>query len=395
MKRSISPWFGLALIFVLLAIVIIGDCHTDEAAASGYGNGPGPTGSTGATGAAGAAGTNGTDGLDGTDGADGKTWLSGSGAPGDGTGVNGDFYLDTAASAWYGPKASGTWAGTGPNSLIGATGATGATGDTGATGAAGAAGAAGADGFDGCDITVCASGCDVTTPAAATPGENDVACVDAGSYTNGADWNWGTAGVHWKMTGPVAVTLATATSVDCTAKTYVTGPSLTLIGDMTAATNNTGGVFDHGCELHSRSIPITLENTGSNAGTMYGQWYSTGAATTGSDFWVRFTPGYSFTTTARMDLVYLDDADRMNFRVDADSIVFTNPGANLDILSISSTSTNLTFETNIFSGNSTTGNYVGCITATSAGSRGSGVAADCDRAEATVSGTGASWDFGT
>jgi len=64
----------------------------------------GDTGSTGSTGAP---------------GADGKNVLNGAGAPGDGTGVNGDFYIDTTADAIYGPKAAGTWSGTGPTSLGG------------------------------------------------------------------------------------------------------------------------------------------------------------------------------------------------------------------------------------------------------------------------------------
>ena len=68
----------------------------------------GPAGPTGATGAAGAAGTNGTNGL---------SVLNGSGVPAGSTGVDGDFYIDTAAWLIYGPKAGGAWgAGT---SLIG------------------------------------------------------------------------------------------------------------------------------------------------------------------------------------------------------------------------------------------------------------------------------------
>lgn len=79
----------------------------------------------GPAGADGEDGTNGTDGEDGAPGADGKTWHNGTGAPGDGVGVDGDFYLDTAADAYYGPKASGTWSGTGPVSLVGEDGAPG------------------------------------------------------------------------------------------------------------------------------------------------------------------------------------------------------------------------------------------------------------------------------
>ncbi len=79
----------------------------------------GPQGATGSTGAA---------------GSDGKTVLNGSGVPGGGTGVDGDFYIDTSANKIHGPKASGSW----PSgvSLVGPTGATGPAGPTGATGEA-------------------------------------------------------------------------------------------------------------------------------------------------------------------------------------------------------------------------------------------------------------------
>jgi hypothetical protein len=65
--------------------------------------------------------------------------LYGSGAPSNGTGVNGNFYVDDTGWNIYGPKASGVW----PSgvSIIGPTGSTGATGATGSTGSTGAAGA--------------------------------------------------------------------------------------------------------------------------------------------------------------------------------------------------------------------------------------------------------------
>ena len=62
--------------------------------------------------------------------------VSGSGAPSAGTGVDGDFYIDTTTNTIYGPKAGGVWPATGV-SLIGAPGATGTPGVTGATGATG------------------------------------------------------------------------------------------------------------------------------------------------------------------------------------------------------------------------------------------------------------------
>jgi hypothetical protein len=55
-------------------------------------------------------------------GADGLTVRSGSGAPSGGLGVDGDFYINTAASTIYGPKAGGAWGS--PTSLVGPQGPT-------------------------------------------------------------------------------------------------------------------------------------------------------------------------------------------------------------------------------------------------------------------------------
>lgn len=48
-------------------------------------------------------------GTNGTNGTNGATWFSGSGTPSSGTGANGDFYVDLANAAIYGPKTSGAW----------------------------------------------------------------------------------------------------------------------------------------------------------------------------------------------------------------------------------------------------------------------------------------------
>lgn len=56
-------------------------------------------------------------------GTNGKTVLNGSGPPDDGSGTDGDFYLDTSADAIYGPKSSGTWGNA--TSLIGPRGVSG------------------------------------------------------------------------------------------------------------------------------------------------------------------------------------------------------------------------------------------------------------------------------
>lgn len=101
------------------------------------GNIKGATGSTGSAGATGATGSTGAAGVD------GATWRDGSGAPSNGTGANGDYYLNTANGDVY-KRAAGTYSVVG--NIKGATGATGSTGSTGSTGATGATGAAGADG---------------------------------------------------------------------------------------------------------------------------------------------------------------------------------------------------------------------------------------------------------
>jgi len=70
----------------------------------------GPIGPTGPQGAMGPTGPQGSVGAAGPTGANGKTVLNGSGAPDNATvGVDGDFYIDTAANVLYGPKASGAW----------------------------------------------------------------------------------------------------------------------------------------------------------------------------------------------------------------------------------------------------------------------------------------------
>ena len=104
----------------------------------------GDTGATGLQGIQGAPGATGATGATGVAGADGKTVRNGTSNPVSGTGVDGDFYINTATNTLFGPKANGAW----PSgvSLVGPTGATGAQGIQGATGATGAAGVAGADG---------------------------------------------------------------------------------------------------------------------------------------------------------------------------------------------------------------------------------------------------------
>jgi collagen triple helix repeat protein len=78
----------------------------------------GPQGPTGPVGPTGPQGTQGLPGPQGAAGANGNTVLSGTGAPPNSVGNNGDFYIDTAASVLYGPKANGSWPNIG-TSLVG------------------------------------------------------------------------------------------------------------------------------------------------------------------------------------------------------------------------------------------------------------------------------------
>ena len=114
----------------------------------------GPTGAQGPQGPQGLQGIQGIQGLPGPQGpANGTAVLSGSGVPDAALGQNGDFYVNTAATAIYGPKTSSGWGSAtsligpaGPQGVAGAAGATGATGPQGATGATGATGPQGPQG---------------------------------------------------------------------------------------------------------------------------------------------------------------------------------------------------------------------------------------------------------
>lgn len=107
-----------------------GDFYVDKSAwdiygpktGGAWGDGTSLVGPAGPAGADGTDGTNGTNGTNGTDGTDGYTILNGSGAPSSGTGVDGDFYIDTTNWDIYGPKAAGAW-GSG-TSIIGPAGST-------------------------------------------------------------------------------------------------------------------------------------------------------------------------------------------------------------------------------------------------------------------------------
>jgi hypothetical protein len=93
---------------------------------------PGPAGPTGPAGTNGTNGKDGSNGKDGTNGTNGTTILTGTGAPADTLGNDGDFYLDQSVSVLYGPKTGGSWPTTG-TSLVGPKGDQGPAGPSGAS----------------------------------------------------------------------------------------------------------------------------------------------------------------------------------------------------------------------------------------------------------------------
>jgi hypothetical protein len=111
----------------------------------------GPTGATGPSGGpAGPTGPQGPTGLTGPAGTNGTAVLNGNTTPTINTGVDGDFYINTATNELFGPKANGVWTTSvlliGPAGPSGVAGATGSVGPTGLTGPAGPTGNAGLPG---------------------------------------------------------------------------------------------------------------------------------------------------------------------------------------------------------------------------------------------------------
>jgi hypothetical protein len=89
----------------------------------------GPPGQTGASGDPGPQGPPGTPGTPGATGAPGSAWYSSTAAPASGTGVVGDWHLNTATGDVYRKTAATTW--TLQGNIRGPTGAAGATGPAG------------------------------------------------------------------------------------------------------------------------------------------------------------------------------------------------------------------------------------------------------------------------
>lgn len=157
--------------------------------------------------------------------------LSGSAAPNNALGRDGDFYIDTAGRTIYGPKAGGAW----PASGIAVVGPAGPVGATGATGAPGAAGAAGATGVTGATGTTGAIG---ATGPAGTAGASFLSGAAAPDNAVGADGDFYLNTTSNILRGPKAAGAWPATGVSLVGATGPSGPSGAT---GTTGTNGTNG----------------------------------------------------------------------------------------------------------------------------------------------------------
>jgi hypothetical protein len=155
-------------------------------------------------------GTNGISTLWVTGGGGSNTILNGAGAPGAGTGADGDFYIDTTANEIYGPKAGGAW-GVG-TSLIGPQGIQGLQGIQGVQGPAGAAG----------PNTVTAATSTNLTGILVGNGAN-VGVITNNSANWDAAYGWGNHASAGYLTSVTAHNLLSATHGDTTVTSAVLG----------------------------------------------------------------------------------------------------------------------------------------------------------------------------
>jgi len=213
----------------------------------------GPTGATAATGATGPTGPTGANGSNGAPGSPGTVWRSGVGAPSNGLGIDGDYYLDTATGYVY-LKSAGMYGivgnikgPTGANGMTGSQGPAGPTGPTGPTGA-GATGPTGPTGPTGAF-----GGPAVVTSLPGSPADGDEVYYVADA-TNRVLWhlryNSGGGTYKWEAVADVPLTAFVDTDQDTSSNSYTdlatAGPDITV---------PLAGVYriEHGCRAYANA----------------------------------------------------------------------------------------------------------------------------------------------
>jgi hypothetical protein len=193
----------------------------------------------------------GTTGAAGTNGTNGNTVLNGTIAPTAGTGVNGDFYINTTTKTIFGPKAAGVWPANG-TALVGATGAAGAQGIQGIQGNSGAIGPQGPAGSNASITMGAISGTSTANGATLTSGVLSLTPADG---TNGGVITSGT------QTIAGAKTFTNAVAGNNTATSTIAGFAANInaqIGatyTLTAADNGKIITFSNACTV---TVPSTL-----------------------------------------------------------------------------------------------------------------------------------------
>jgi len=201
-----------------------------------------------------------------------NTILNGKGAPSTAVGIDGDFYIDSAALAIYGPKTLGRWPA--PSSLkipipvvadskggsvtavtVGEKGATGATGLTGATGAVGPQGIQGTQGVQGLTGATGATGAMGPQGVAGPVGATGATGATGEKGDQGIPGATGATGAQ----GPVGAT----GSSGATGAQGPAGPT-----GLTGATGATGAMGAVGpSQVQSISIPTWVLQTANLGGT--------------------------------------------------------------------------------------------------------------------------------